>query len=127
MKLVQRMAEHGQLHFILASEYDPYHRGQRIEADRSNPRYLSFSSDHRYVYHNRRERHPGYWHIDVKQGRLTIRKGPQSQRGNHSTEVFTIRSFDGERLVLLWQGRHGYVLRNYRLVRKGKGEKLSDR
>jgi len=126
-KLVRLMAKHGQLHFMLESEYDPYQRGHRIEADRSDPQYLSFSSDHRYLHHNRRERHPGYWHIHVKQGKLSIRKRPQAQRGGVEAHVFTIRSFDGEQLVLIWQGRHGYVLRSYRLFRKGKGEERSCR
>jgi len=112
--------QHGQLHFTLTSEYDPYRWGERLEVDVEDPQYLSLSDDQRYLRHNRQERHPGRWQILVKQGKLRFQAQNRVHRGESEAQTFMVRSFDGKHLVLLWQGRHGYVLSKYRLLRKGK-------
>jgi hypothetical protein len=116
-RLSDLLQAHGQLRFQLESEYDPYQHGLRITPAKHNSQYLVFSqAQHQYLRYDQHERRPGFWRIDVKAGKILFAETASSGEGTPGQHTFQIRSFEKDRLALIWQGRHGYVQRNYRLV-----------
>lgn len=112
-KLLHLVQRQGPLRFQLESEYDPYRRGQRMAPQQDNPQYLALAHDRRYLRYNRQERTRGIWQLDLAQGCI-IFVATQAER--QPEQRFLIRSFHDGQLVLIWQGRHGYVRRCYRLL-----------
>lgn len=119
-RFLQLLQTNEQLHFRLAAERDPYQRGHRLNDQHVEPRFLAFASDRRYVRYSRSNRNPGIWNVNLPQGQLILTRGTQRTRGANeaNSQIFHIQSFQGDRLVLKWQGRHGYVQQVYRLVKQ---------
>jgi len=112
-QLMQALQTHRFLNFRLISEYDPYHTGHRLPVDTDNPQYLALSRDHRYVVYDAYDRQKGSWQPKQGSDLITLRAEPNYRGGTQARQRFRIQSFDNRRLVLLWQGRHGYVERVY--------------
>ncbi|MEM9984279.1 MAG: hypothetical protein AAF804_04225 [Bacteroidota bacterium] len=105
------LTQHEHLIFKLVYEYDPYRKGYRVSSDPKHPQFLAIASDHRYVEYSRSHRQQGTW--GLRGEHMIFRSdGSYSSTGN---ELFRVKSFQGNRLVVAWQGRHGYVERVYEL------------
>lgn len=108
------LSQHEHLIFKLAYEYDPYSKGYRVSSDPKQPQFLAIASDHRYVEYSRTHRQQGTW--GLRGDHMIFRSdGSHPNTGN---ELFRVKSFQGNRLVVAWQGRHGYVERVYELYRR---------
>lgn len=113
-QLEKWLDDHRYLKFRELSEKDPYQNGYRSHSGGENHTFLALSDDGRYVEYSTRHRTEGSYQLG--QSRPTLRLQQSGQRSQASPHQFQIQSFSQGRLVLGWQGRHGYVKRVYLLV-----------
>ncbi len=103
------------LKFRMVSERDPYQNSYRIVDRKSEAHYLALSSDGRYVEYSAAGETRGTFRINYQQPTLRLQQ-EATRSATAGAYAFQVRQFDGRRLVLGWQGRHGYVERDYVLI-----------
>jgi hypothetical protein len=104
------------------SSIDPYQGGTVIEADPANKQYKVFQKDGTYLEYDNENDGVGKWAFNADSTHIgTVIITNNDQPGGNGAAVtdfrWEIRELTAQKLVLAIQGRHGFVVYEYKAVK----------
>lgn len=116
-KLKKEIEKHEKLTWYLVKEIDPYQRDMEHTVYTRELSKLSLFADGRFIMKNKHAKQSGYYSIDQAEKTLIL----SCYQINHrilteKTRViytYDVKSYNKNRLVLEWQGRHGKIQCHY--------------
>ena len=121
-KLIMDIQQNQILVWELNIKYDPYDNGQILRTNPDRPVFLMMAMDCSFTILDGETRREGFWSVDIEAGTLTL-KGERvndQEMPDQSEQVYVIKTYDAQNLVLAWQGRHGWVDMVYAPIDKSK-------
>lgn len=110
-RLIMDIQQNQILVWELNIKYDPYDNGQILRTNPDRPVFLMLAMDRSFTILDGDTRREGSWCVDIESGTLTLKgeKVNDQLMPDKSDQVYMIKTYDDQGLVLAWQGRHGWV------------------